>query len=264
MNCICLITFQPRKIWCDFLNTFKHYKIFIIVDDNDFDLCVFKNEYTNINFITVKNETCKLSGYMNTNYMINKLISGWDKALYYFGLENTGVENTGYDFIWFIEDDVFFNNENTILNIDKQYVNEDLLSSPYYINKDGNKHTWNWSRININFPPPYYHGMMCVVRFSKMMLKCINNYANLHKTLFFLEALFPTIAIKHKLKYATPNELSDIYYRHNFQQKDIRVNNFYHPVKNLKIHVFLRNNFLSPVINANNSDNAIRRFRMFI
>jgi len=38
MYAICLITFQPNKTWCDFLNLFNQYKIFIIVDDNNFDL----------------------------------------------------------------------------------------------------------------------------------------------------------------------------------------------------------------------------------
>jgi hypothetical protein len=116
MHAICLVTFRPNKIWCEFLNVFKKYKIFIIVDDNKLDLCDFKNNYENINFIQIKNETCKLNGYINTNFFI-RLISGWDKALYYFG-----VENKMYDYVWFIEDDVFFYNEDTIVNIDNKYI----------------------------------------------------------------------------------------------------------------------------------------------
>ena len=124
-NIICLITFTPKEIWCDFLNSFKNYYIFIIVDDNNFNLSNFINNYKNITFIQVEETKCKLNGFINTNFMINKLISGWDKALYYFGIE---YQYNNYKFIWFMEDDVFFYNENTIIQIDKQYINTFILN----------------------------------------------------------------------------------------------------------------------------------------
>ena len=211
MDHICLITFRPKKSWCKFLNTFTKYKIVIIVDDNDFDLSLFK--YENIKFIKIKDEICKQNGYENTNFFI-KPISGWDKALYYFGLENSN-----YNFVWFLEDDVFFYNENTLLTIDKEYKKDDLLSNNFNINQNGVKNTWHWNKININYTPPYYHGMMCIVRFSKKMMFCINDYAKKNNTLFFLEAMFPTIAIKNKLKYNNPTQFNDVHYRHKFTKK---------------------------------------------
>jgi hypothetical protein len=235
MNAICLITFIPNKIWCDFLNLFNKYKIFIVVDNNNIDLYEFKNNYKNINFIQIQNEKCKMNGYIDTNFTLNKLISGWDKGLYYFG-----VEDTNYDFIWFIEDDVFFYNEDTIANIDNQYINDDLLSKFYVENTYGNKNTWHWNRINIQYEPPYYNGMMCAVRCSNNMMKCINNYAKKFTTLFFLEALFPTTAIRNKLKYNTPIEFNTIHYRHNFEENNININNLYHPVKDLNQHIYFR------------------------
>jgi hypothetical protein len=237
MNIICLITFQPNKIWCDFLNNFTKYKIFIIVDDNNFDLSEFHN-YNNIKFIKVEDEKCKINGYTHVNFSgIKKDISGWDKALYYFS-----VENKDYEFIWFIEDDVFFYNEDTILKIDNQYIDEDLLSNNYYDNIDGNNKDWpHWKRINIKeYLPPYYFGLMCSVRFSKNMFNFINKYANTNKKLFFLEVMFPTIAIKNNLKYAKPNELKNIHYRHDFKKEDINPNNLYHPVKGLNNHIYFR------------------------
>jgi len=236
MNAICLITFSPNKIWCDFLNVFTKYKIFMIVDDNNFDLSTFINDYNNITFIQVENEKCQLNGYIDMNFAVEKLISGWDKALYYFG-----VEDTNFDYIWFMEDDILFYNEDTIIRIDSQYINDDLLSHSYKENKNGNKNCWHWHRVNIQYPPPYYQGMMCVVRFSKKMMNCINNYAIKNKTLFFLEALFPTIAIKNNLKYNTPVEFDKIYYRHNFKGEKINMNIFYHPVKDLNKHISFRN-----------------------
>uniref|UniRef100_A0A6C0B293 Nucleotide-diphospho-sugar transferase domain-containing protein n=1 Tax=viral metagenome TaxID=1070528 RepID=A0A6C0B293_9ZZZZ len=239
MYAICLITFQPNKTWCDFLNLFNQYKIFIIVDDNNFDLSDFINNYNNITFIKVDNDKCKLNGYIDcsTSFTINKLISGWDKALYYFG-----IEEKKYDYIWYMEDDVLFYNENTIINIDNQYINDDLLSNTFEINSDGNKNTWLWKLINIQqYSPPYYKGMMCCVRFSKKMLSCINDYAYKYKTLFYLEALFPTITIKNNLKYSNPVEFNKIYYRHNFKGEKVDMNIFYHPVKDLNKHISFRN-----------------------
>jgi hypothetical protein len=235
MIAICLITLQPNKIWCDFLNTFNNYKIFIVIDDIDFDVTDFKNTYTNIDFITIENQTCQLNGYIDINFTLNKLITGWEKALYYFG-----IKNINYDFVWFIEDDVYFYDENTIINIDKQYTKADLLSNRCDININGNKNYWHWNCINIKYSPPYYNGMMCAVRLSKNMLNCINNYAKLHKTLFFLEALLPTIGIKNNLKCAIIEELSEIHYRHDFEKNNINTKYIYHPVKNLNKHIYFR------------------------
>jgi len=71
-------------------------------------------------------------------------------------------------------------------------------------------------------------------------MKCINNYAKENKTLFFLEVLFPTIAIKNNLKYNNPNEMINIYWRYNFIEKNINDKNLYHPVKNLNNHIYFR------------------------
>jgi len=217
------------------LNEFARYKIVVIVDDNDINLVDFISTYKNITFIQINNENCKLHGYTDSNFIINKLISGWDKALYYFGIENVDC-----DFIWFMEDDVFFYNENTLIQIDEKYIDDDLLSS-YYYESDGNKSTWHWNSIEIKFAPPYYCAMVCAVRFSKNMMKCINNYVLEHKKLGFIEALFPTVAKKNMVKYSTPDELAEIHYRHNFVKNDIRKQNIYHPVKNLNIHIEFRN-----------------------
>lgn len=235
MIAVCLITFRPDKIWCDFLNLFTQYKIFMIVDDSTFNLLDFIKTYNNITFIKIENPKCNAHGFVNMNYMIKKLISGWDKALYYFA-----IENNNYDFVWFMEDDVFFYNEKTLVTIDKKYMDEDLLSNRYHENKNGDKHLWHWPSINIEYSPPYYCGMMCSVRFSKKMINCITNYATKHNTLFFLEALFPTIAMKNELKYKTPDEFKTIYYKHEFDKDDMCASKLYHPIKELDDHISFR------------------------
>ena len=233
MNAICLVTFRPNKIWCDFLDRFSNYKIFIIVDDNHFDLSDFL--YENIVFVKVEDEKCILNGYINSSFTLKKIISGWDKALYYFA-----IEENEYEFVWFLEDDVFFYDENTIIQIDKQYSSEDLLSNSFKESIDANKNEWHWNKIDIEYPPPYYYGMMCIVRFSRKMISSINDYAYENNVVFFLESLFPTIAIKNRLIYANPIEFNNIFHKYNFENEDIDKNNLYHPVKELDQHIYYR------------------------
>jgi len=237
MNAICLITFMPNKVWCDFLNLFNKYKIFLVVDKKHVDLSEFKNNYKNIIFLQAEDVKCNSNGYKKaSSFALNKVISGWDKALYYFG-----VEDTNYDFVWFIEDDVFFNNEDTLLQIDNRFIDSDLLSNTIGENNIEKNKTWLWKKIKIKYSLPYYNGMMCAVRFSNRMMKCINNYAKEHNTLFYLEALFPTIAIKNKLTCDYPNEMINIHYRRDFKEENIDKNNLYHPVKNVETHIHFRN-----------------------
>jgi len=211
----------------------------MMVDDDAFDLMPFTALYKNIHFIKVNKDLCQQAGYMNTNYFIGKVISGWDKVLYYFGMDEDKYEDK-YDFIWLIEDDVFFYAEQTLARLDNNYATEDLLANRYYTNPDGNKQTWNWAHVTLSFAPPYYRGMMCAVRFSKKMMGCIKQYARDNGTLTFLEALFPTVAIKRHLNYATPIEMADIHYRYNFVKKAMDANSLYHPIKNMYTHVWLR------------------------
>ena len=240
MKSICLITLVPNEIWCDFLNTFTKYVVYVIVDDNNYNLNPFKNKYSNIHFIQISDERCKIHGYIDTSFTLNKLISGWDKALYYFG-----VENIVNDFVWFMEDDVFFYSEDTLLRIDEQYKKDDLLSNEICENKDGNKNSWHWNKIKTRYTPPYYNGMMCIVRFSNTMMKRIHKYATNNHTLFFLEALIPTVAIKNELVCKHPIEFKNIYYRHTFNTEDIDMCNLYHPIKELPKHVQHRNHLIA-------------------
>lgn len=235
MNAICSITFRPTDIYCHFLNSFSNYKVFVVVDDNEFDLSNFIQNYENITFIQINNELCRNSGYIDLSFTINKLISGWDKALYHFG-----IVDTSFEYIWFMEDDVFFHNEDTLIQIDNTYTNTDLLSNNYVENVDGDKSTWHWNIININHPPPYYWAMICIIRLSKNMMNCIHEYATTHKTLFFSEALFPTTAFKNNLSYECPSVFNNIFYRHDFKKEDITTIGLYHPVKNINHHVEFR------------------------
>ena len=163
------------------------------------------------------------------NFIMSKKVTSWEKAMYYFS-----VENTGHHHVWFLEDDVFFCSEDTLRKLDAAYPDAHLLSAPVEENRMGKKDYWHWSRIHIQLPPPYYFGMMCAVRLSLTLLSCIREYASRHKTLFFLEALFPTVAMHYRLLCQQPPEMHTIHYRWGFTQDQIVANPYalFHPVKN--------------------------------
>lgn len=218
---LCLITLRPDPVWCQFLDSFTRYKVYIIVDDNNFDLTPF-TMYKTLTFIQIPDQDCITAGFRNTNLVLKKEVSGWDKALYYFSSES--------EYIWFIEDDVYFQEEETLVRIDLQYTKADLLSNRIF--RKGEDGPWLWNKINLRAlyaDRPMYHGMMCAVRFSRELLVIIRNHANRHGSLFFLEAMFPTLAIGNGLVHMVPKELSTIHYRYCHRDTDSL--HLYHPVK---------------------------------
>jgi len=265
-NALVLLCLHPNKIWCEFLNNFKTYKVYIVLDDSKFDCKTIESIYSNINFIKIDDSVCESAGYKNMNFTLKKKVTAWEKAMFYFSNEK---ENE-YEYLWFIEDDVFFYDETTVSNIDEKYTNQDILSTEYVENKDGDKTYWNWPWIDIQYSPPYYKGMVCATRLSSNFLKCIKDYATKNNTLFFLEALFPTIAIKNHLNTGFPEELKNIHYRHKFFESDITKENLYHPAKKIINHTLLRDNllhskkFTNPTINYNPHNFIMKqRFKMF-
>jgi hypothetical protein len=234
LKAIFLITFKPNELMLDFLNNFTNYDVYIIIDDNSFNYGNLGLKYKNLKIIQMKKNLCINSGFMNVNTIGNIQTRGfgWDKALYYFSV------NKQYEHVWFIEDDIFFNSEKTLLNIDSKYLDHDLLCNSSF--DEAKLNEWVWNRIQINLPHPYYCGMMCACRMSTKMIECLKSYADKNKTLFFLEAMFPTIAKFDNLLCCRPDELITVTHRNVWNITDFTTNNVYHPVKKLEDHVKLR------------------------
>jgi hypothetical protein len=224
-NCIALLTKEPATLWLDFLKDFIKYDVFVVIDDNSMDYAeAFKSKYPTVNFIQIKNDECADNYFTNssTTTGMGSVIS-WDKALYYFS-----NVNKKYDNVWFVEDDVFFYGESTMLSLDSQYSSSDILVSKCDLKKPGE---WLWNRIHIGFPEPHYCGMVCAVRMSSTLLFHINDYARKNKSLFCLEAMFISIAMNKGLKLDIPNELKTIVYQRDWQLGDLNKFNLYHPIK---------------------------------
>jgi len=229
---IAVICKSPHPVWLEFLSGFQDYDTYVIVDDST-DLNSLQSEYPNIRLIQVDAKACEASGITDTNSAHFKKVNGWDKALYYFA-----VENTSHQHVWFFEEDVFFYNEDTIKNIDRKFPDSDLLTAPYKISTSTSKDWWWWPMINIPFEQPYYNAMVCGVRVSGNLLDKIKTYARENKRLFFLEVLFPTLAVKGNLIYHTPNQLDQIYFRYDWRY--LSKKNIFHPIKNIDSHPEIR------------------------
>jgi hypothetical protein len=242
-NAICIIGRKPNSIWMDFLSSFGFYDTYVLLDDNSENYSVdYKINFPTIHIVQIESEDCKRNGFKNMNDLIfKKEITGWEKALFYF----SGKEE--YDNVWFFEDDVFFHSELTIKKIDEKSKNIDILTAPYQISQTGRE--WWWPHIKINYDLPYYKAMVCGVRVSRKSLLSIADYAAKNKTLFFLEALFPTLAFKYNLSYGKPKEMIQIYFKHTWKLYNLNKYNIFHPVKNIELHqkarkMFSQNNIL--------------------
>jgi hypothetical protein len=239
---ICILCKNANQETFSFAETLnEEYTIYICIDNNDSVLPKY-NE-TKIKIIRFYNNEPEKNYFMGcVDYCKNRACSR-DKALYYFC-----KININYEYIWFLEDDVFIPNQNTINYIDNLYEKEDLLSSENIIKISRNDSSldWqHWDKNNNKIDFPWAHSMICAVRVSNKLMKCILEFVNDKKYLLFDELLFNTIALQNNLFVMTPIELSNIVFSfHDIIPDNINESYLYHPIKNLKKHEELRNKIL--------------------
>ena len=231
---VCLICFKPKDVWLLFLATLTNYDIFVIIDDNSHDYVTTNQKIT---YAQVSHEDCINNGFNGINFLFRDP-TGWEKSLFYF----THVKKD-YDRVWFFEEDVFFYDEKALLTIDEAYGG-DLLTAPYKKSLDGKTDEdgdeWLWHKISAAFDPPYYHGMVCANRMSRALLEAIDAYARDNKTLFFLEALFPSICHTKGLKHDTPPHMEKVLWKMDTATTTFTKDKMYHPVKEYDQHDVIR------------------------
>lgn len=235
-NIICLLSVRPCIKTYNFFKSIKlntEYDVYIVIDDNNYNI---PNCDDTIKIIKIDTNECKNNGFKSTVLWLDNNACSRDKALYYFT-----KESIDYNYIWFVEEDVFIPNVYTIENIDKKYESYDLLVQGHYIiNK---KETdWHWNHINnqIKINPPYACSMISAVRCSKALLNSIKEYAKVHNNLFMDEALFNTLAIHNNLRVLCIPELSSICYHKTWDFSEIVDTNLYHPIKNIDVQYSYR------------------------
>jgi hypothetical protein len=265
MNAICLLTHRPHLDWISFLNSFTHkdYKVFIVIDDNNFDLSVFI-DYTNITFLTINEKDCLDNGFRTIcaqsasidDYDLweKNLLTGnlrptaWEKAIFFF----TRDDNlSSYTNTWFIEEDVFIPSMKAITNIDEKYCCDvesiDILcASDVIVNSEAELEDWYWwQHVPKDLLPfPWCHSLNCASRISSRMLNEIREFCLYYKNrnlILFNEYFFQTLAIHKNMRIKAIEELKTIVWRRDWNDKErILSSNLYHPVKDLNSHASLR------------------------
>lgn len=231
---VCLICFKPKDVWLRFFATFTQYDVIVVIDDNSHD---YVSGNPKIKYVQVSHEDCINTGFNGINFLFRDP-TGWEKSLHYF----THV-NKEYDRVWFLEEDVFFNSEKVLLDIDRG-CGGDLVTAPYKksldgkVDEDGDE--WLWHKITVAFDPPYYHGMVCANRMSRGLLQAVSDYASENKILFFLEALFPTLCHKKGLAHDTPSQMETVLWKMDYDIATFTKDKMYHPVKELGEHDAIR------------------------
>ena len=233
-TCICILSVKPSVLAYSFYKTLKNelYDVLIIADDESY---VFPNYDGEIPIITVPVTECIEAGYKGS-----VRISPWnedavysrDKALFYFA-----KKNLFYDYIWFIEEDVFIPDLGTLITIDniKSSQHADLLCSDC-ISQDKKWVHWKFVLSQAKIPPPYYRSMVCACRCSRRLLTAIDSYASQHKKLLMDEVMFTTLAMQHNMTIFNPSNLSTIWWSGKGKNwNHINKHNLYHPVKSFKL-----------------------------
>jgi hypothetical protein len=244
-SAICLLCIEPDPCHVKFLERISGEYTKIMLCDRS------TNGYTSdiIQFINIDDNVCYNEGYTNMNYWVPKNPSAWDKAMYYFC-----KIDPSYDYVWFLEDDVFVSSIQAISNMDKNYSEGDLLCKENIINLDGHTDGWtHWAQVLDRHPLPWYISMICACRVSKSLLQKIKEYVDNNHRLFFLEIMLNTIAMHNGLTVVNPIELQKIMassevgkrvrrYKHGkytwVQQSidNVQPDYFYHPMKDFALH----------------------------
>lgn len=222
----------------------EFFDIYVIIDDNNYK-CK-KNNF--INLIQIDNDECKKHSFvfLETQYndTSDKNIYCWEKAIYYFN-----YINTDFDYVWFIEEDVFISSIEAIIKLENKCDNYDLVCAA---NDKGlietSKNTWMWNYAFQIFKEPSYCSMVCACRISKKLLISVNlaiqELKDKHKLHFFIYEFFlNTIAMKLGMSVYCPEELLSITYDTVWNLDDFKTNkdNFFHPFKKYELFEKYRN-----------------------
>lgn len=200
-----------------------------VVSDNPIEE---PTDFENFNIIHVPDETSKNNGYINcvSNEFthIKKNPTAWDKCLYAF---NTHFSE--YQFVWILEDDVFMLNADVMVKLHEKYNEYDLVTANNIKTPPNQQVAWHWEHIHKSINAPYYTSMSCAIGVSRRLLNEIELYVEKHKSLFFNEAMFNTLAFQAGLKIMDAVELKSIVWMGDWNVHIISKlpNNLFHPIK---------------------------------
>jgi len=264
MNAIAVLTATPSHDLLEFYSGFVRlgYRVFVVIDDNSFKFgnveVKFKDAGTSL--IQFDDDECRRAGFFDFNPAIEKRsrCAAWGKALYYFCRRDLS-----HDHVWFIEDDVFVPNHETLLNIDRKYGKADIISADNAVNEYGVFDGWYWWEFvpKAILRPPWAKSMVCTVRLSRKMLTALDSLIRSNgnklrfqnavmkvagllgrrqqdspRKCFFIEYTFHTLALHNQLSVIKAEELSGILWSKEWHVSEMNPGTIYHPLKHRDLH----------------------------
>jgi len=239
----CLLCRRPSKSWLSFLDNLQsttQYKVIVICDDNTYD----SEEYnTSVRIIKYETDTVKSAYYTHACFAsMGSFIIAWDKAIYHF----CEVEKE-YDYVYFVEDDVFIPSIESIQNIQEKYT-DDLLchcDNGFFEKDKGDINVWNWRHANGALNLPWYASMVCAIRVSNALLRSVQRHVQLLRRIPFIEILWNTLAHQNKLSVRIIQEFEYIIYNpSSLDYKNyieiLKKGQWLHPMKEMEEHDEIR------------------------
>jgi hypothetical protein len=135
--------------------------------------------------------------------------------------------------------------EKTLVNIDKQYPQSDLLTSFHEINPTGDIYAgWDhWINVIDRIGTPWAHSLVCACRLSRRLMERVDNFLN-DRHLMIIESLFNTLAIHYNYTVSNPVEMATtIKYNVPCEYATINTDYIYHPIKKIEHQIFIRNKY---------------------
>jgi hypothetical protein len=273
--CILFLCHRPTVEQLIFYGQFvaAGYAVTVIVDDSTWPVA----QIHGIEILLISDEASLAAGFLGVNPAVRKIlpVSAWDKALFFI-YHTCKV----YDHYWLIEDDVFIASPESLLQIDLSQPSVDLISATSTVVTAADALTstclgWPWFKHVPRhlLPLPWSSGMVCAVRLSAHLAAESAQLVQSHATALdgrnrqrrwlasvlvrchvpwplvervqrpsylFIEYLFHTLALHLDLEVRTPEQLSTILWRHEWQPEAMLPSHLYHPVKAINDHPRLR------------------------
>ena len=146
--------------------------------------------------IYINDAVARERGFFNSSPIIAKTPIAWDKALYHIIRDQKDL-----DYVWIMEDDVFFTNPCVCIDLIKKYVSDtsDLIVRNFFLR---DQHP-DWPHWHFAQPFRYEHqagAFLPLCRLSRRMAELAADFVREHGSLIFIEVMFPSLAVSHKLK----------------------------------------------------------------
>ena len=156
----------------------------------------------------------------------------------------------------------------TLRKLDETYGEADIVSGENQVNEIGTVDDWFWWQFvpMRSLPPPWARSLVCAVRLSRSLLDVLALFVQgnrnrlrltnfiidlvraarrqkdyLGQKLLFIEYIFHTLALHHRLKVVVARELAGIQWRQDWSVEEMDAETLYHPVKSIDAHESCRN-----------------------